>query len=134
MHSIVSDLVPVAMTLEEIREETAKDTTLTRLVKYIQTGNRRACKTDSDLRAFFPVFNELSCAEGLVLRGSRIVLPVHLHDRAVKLCHEGHPGIVRTNQLLWSKLWFPGLERKVEAEVESCIPCQVSVPLTVHES
>lgn len=69
-------------------------------------------------------------SEGLLLRGTRLVLPVSLQERAVQLAHRGHQGIVKTKQLLREKVWFPGMDNLVHAQVKSCLPCQAAVPQT----
>ena len=60
------------------------------------------------------------------MRGSRIVVPKELRSRVIEICHEGHicMGIVKTKQLLRSKVWFPGIDRHVENLVADCLPCQ----------
>lgn len=43
----------------------------------------------------------------------------------VRLADERHQGITKTKEYLRSKLWFPGLQRMVEAHISNCHPCQV---------
>ena len=50
---------------------------------------------------------ELSAIGELVLRGTRIVLPKQLRCQALRLAHEGHPGIVAMKQRLCTKVWWP---------------------------
>ena len=40
------------------------------------------------------VFHELSIADGIVLRGDRIVVPEKLRHRMAEIAHEGHQGQV----------------------------------------
>ena len=47
-----------------------------------------------------------------------------LRSRVIEICHEGHMGIVKTKQLLRSKVWFPGIDRHVENLVADCLPSQ----------
>ena len=58
------------------------------------------------------------------MRSSRIVVPEGLRSRVVEICHEGHMSIVKTKQLLRSKVWFPGIDRHIENLVADCLPCQ----------
>jgi len=127
VRSIIADTIPRAIPLQEIKEETAKDKALTRLRQLIQMGDYHSCKKDPELKSYAGVFTELCTVDGLILRGSQIVLPTQLQLRAVKICHEGHLGIVKTKQLLRSKIWFPGIDRAVETEIAHCLPCQASV-------
>ena len=40
--------------------------------------------------------------------------------------------IVLTKQLLRSRVWFPGVDKLVEREVKSCLPCQVTTSVTTR--
>ena len=75
---------------------------------------------------FYVLRNELSVTESpeVVLRGRRIVMPESLRAEVLNIAHAGHQGIVKTKSLLRSKVWFPGMDKKVERLVSSCIPCQ----------
>ncbi len=112
---------------EEIRAETARDTRLAKLAVFILDGNFRACKQDDVLQPYSHVFTELSVIQRIIMHGNRMVLPKSLQQKAIKLCHEGHMGIVKTKKLLRSKVWFPGIDSQVQAEISGCIPCQGSI-------
>ena len=72
------------------------------------------CVNESDLRQFKHVIGELSVKDGVVMRGSRIVIPTKLQKREIaEIAHEGHQRLVKTKQLLRSRIWFPGLDGKV---------------------
>ena len=64
--------------------------------------------------------------QNILLRGSRIVLPVKLRERAIMLAHEGHAGMTRCKQRLRAKLWWPHMEKEVEAHIKYCHPCQIT--------
>ena len=130
---LIHDTTPKAISLAEIQQETKADEDFSTLVTYIQNGNKRSCKNHPELRKYSQIFDELCLAEGIILRGNRIVLPPSLQDRAVNICHEGHLGIVKTKQLLRSKVWFPGIDKMVESRIGNCIPCQASVGKSKRE-
>jgi hypothetical protein len=67
-------------------------------------------KGDSDLQPYQQVGNELSVPHGVILQGEKIVLSTSLHKKAVSIAHEGHQGVVRTKQLLRSRVWFASLD------------------------
>ena len=70
--------------------------------------------------------DELTSHDGVLLRGTRIVLPTALRNKAIEIAHEGHQGIERTKSLLRSKLWFPRINEMVENTVKACFACQVT--------
>ena len=60
------------------------------------------------------------------LRGTRLVLPAFLHNKAINLAPTGHLGIVKTKELLRENVWFPGMDDMVEKAIQHCIPCQAA--------
>ena len=83
-----------------MKEETTKDKTLIKIIDLVHSG---VWSGDTDIKPFESFRDDLSVYEGILLRGSRIVVPTSLQKRVLKLAHESHVGIVRTKQLLRSK-------------------------------
>lgn len=48
-----------------------------------------------------------------------------LQDKVVKLVHEGYRGNTKAKKYLHTRVWFPGLDKMVEAHIQHCHPCQV---------
>ena len=71
------------------------------------------------------VKDELSVCDGVVLRGSRIMIPMSLRGKVIELAHEGHQGIVKCKQQLRSKVWWPRLDQDVENMCKTCESCQL---------
>lgn len=123
--------VPKAMTLIEIQEATLVDPTLQAAVDCIQTGQwYKSLDKDINvdqvaLKALYNVRDELTfnSKDKILLRGIRIVVPVSLQDKAATLAHVGHQGIVKTKALLREKIWFPGVDKKVETLIQQCGIC-----------
>ena len=69
------------------------------------------------------VFDELTIAQQLVMRGDRIVLPEALIPDVFALAHEGHQGETKMKRYLRSRVWFPRLGKVVEDYVKSCHAC-----------
>ena len=59
---------------------------------------------DEDLKPFQMEHCYLSVANGILLRGSRIVEPKRLQQKVVDTRHDGHHGIVKRKQLLRSSI------------------------------
>ena len=91
VNSIVRRNVPESLSVEEVREATVNDPVLLEVMDIVQNGNGESrCKSE-DLRPYKLVRSELSVANGILLRGSRIVVPKALQRRVVNISHEGHP-------------------------------------------
>ena len=131
------------MTLKEIKEETKKDEILQELVKIIREqlwDSKKAFNGDNgnELRKYINFQDELAINDDtdIVLRGSRIVIPSSLRNRAISIAYEGHQGLVKIKQLIrekiWfpgiirEKIWFPGIDKTVKDMIGSCIACQAN--------
>jgi hypothetical protein len=78
-------------------------------------------KKNSDTQPYMTVFRDLTLSDdGLILRDNRLVIPSFLQDDILKIAHEGHLGIIKTKQLLRSKVWFPNIDIKVEMAIKTC--------------
>ena len=125
---ITDNSVPKTMTVDEVIKATKKDERLTALRSIIQGQAAASKELDESVRAEFArVIEELTVAEsGIVLRGSRIVLPASLQERALAIAHEGHQGSTKTKQLLRTKVWFSGIDRMTEELMARCALCQLN--------
>ena len=92
-----------SLSLDEILTATKEDEGLNQLKRALLRGHFLASETSSKI--YSKVFNEFCVtADGLVLRGLRIVLPKSLQATAIKLAHEGHLCICETKSLLRAKV------------------------------
>ena len=116
-----------AEVLEEIRTATKEDEDFQRLIQHIHKGKEQHLKSDPHLKPFSKIFHELSVVDDVVMRVTQIVIPPKLQERVIEICHEGHLGIVKSKQFLRSKVWFPNIDKKIEAKCKRCLPCQATV-------
>ena len=86
-----------AITLLDLRRETAKADTLSKLIAQIQSVK---WSHNGILKPLKTVKDELSVYEGVILRGNRIEVPFLLQKKVLELSHETHQGIVETKQFL----------------------------------
>ena len=100
---ITQNSIPKAMSLDEIIQATHADAALAELKDAIKIN-----KWDSPaVKLFKLVKNELTTTtQGVILRGTRIVVPIALQHRAIKLAHETHLGIEKTKRLAREKICF----------------------------
>ena len=119
---LVSHAAPVALSLQTIRKETTADSTLQQIR---QSGKWLRIP---DLRPYSHVKKALSTVDGNGLHGRRIVMPGRLRKQTLLLAHEGHPGIVKTKQLVREKVWLPGIDKQIEEFIGHCLACQAQAP------
>ncbi|KAK9686082.1 Integrase zinc binding domain [Popillia japonica] len=117
--------MPKKLTVQEVAKETETDPVLKQVIAAIQNQNANAWEKP-DIRQFKNVKDELTLGQSIILRGHRIIIPTSLQQRTIKLAHLGHQGIVKTKQLLRSKVWFPNIDKLTEQEIRKCIACQAT--------
>ena len=129
---IIRNSLPSAITMNKVKEATQDDNTLQRLIVAIKRGY--ITKEDEKILApYKKVWTELSEAKGMVLRGSKVVVPQSLQKDMVTLAHEGHQGIERSKQYLRMHGWFPKMDIAIEKEVATCMACQIVVATPQRE-
>ncbi|KAK0148838.1 hypothetical protein N1851_010749 [Merluccius polli] len=135
---VTTHAVPKAMTLAEIQEATRTDPTLCKVIQLLKEGSWGSLSEKQDfadgvdvaaLMSLRKIKDELTvtASDDTVLRGTKIVIPQSLQNKAISLAHEGHQGVVKTKKLIREKVWFPGIDRQVETMISGCIPCQAVV-------
>ena len=74
--------------INQIKRETSKVWTLIKLAKVVQTGWPDQCtEIDPDLHAFWIHRWNLSIVDGVVMNGTRIVIPKSLQDEYLRCLH-----------------------------------------------
>nr|XP_050051912.1 uncharacterized protein K02A2.6-like [Dermacentor andersoni] len=125
--------IPKAFSVQEVADATKADQQLQSLISAIQHPTL-ASWVSAEMKPFASIKTELTTTpEGIVLRGTRLVLPATLQKQAVLLAHKGHQGIVKTKQMLREKVWFPGMDKLVHTLIKSCLPRQAAVPQAKQE-
>ncbi|KAI0210788.1 hypothetical protein LSAT2_004428 [Lamellibrachia satsuma] len=130
---IENHAIPKAVSAEEVKKATLEDNTLKKVIENLQKGrwNEHPRSVDTDtMKTFKKLRTELSVTRGgLLLKGTKMVVPTKLQERVVELAHQGHQGMVKTKCLIREKVWFPGIDVLVEKRVKKCMACQASTHL-----
>ncbi|PVD27865.1 hypothetical protein C0Q70_10440 [Pomacea canaliculata] len=108
---------------------------LMRLMRFSITAELAKYITDveDNLRDYYAVRMELSVHNGLLTRGTRIVVPAPLHDDILKRIHEGHLGITKCRDRAKAAVWWPGINGRIKRIVEECRHCQEKKPTQSKE-
>lgn len=90
--------------IEQIKEETSRDSTMQRLVLYITTGwPRYVQEVYEDCKIYFKYKNELSAQAGysllVIFRNDQIVIPFELRKNIIDKIHVAHRGVEATLSL-----------------------------------
>lgn len=114
------DTTPISAT--RIRDQTKKDPVLSQVAQLLESGWAEGVKTE--LSAYYCHRNELSLQDGVILIGSKVVIPTSCRSALLLELHQSHPGMVRMKSLARSYIYWPGLDKDIERVVRDCDQCQ----------
>lgn len=115
---------PVAISLQEITEHSKQDLEIQKVKEGIYNNN-----WDETVKIYKIFQNELCFYGDILLRGTKIVIPIKLRKRVLQAAHEGHPGIVAMKNRLRTKVWWPKCDKDAENVCKCCKGCiLVSAP------
>ena len=99
----MSVLESTPVTATRIASWTRGDPVLSLVLKFVESGWPDS--VPDDLSMYSRHRQELTVANGCLLRGSRVVVPAAGRDKLLDVLHEGHPGITRMKALARSYIW-----------------------------
>ena len=113
--------VPRAMTMVEIIKATNSDSTLKGVCAAI-----RLKRWDLPVvQSFKSIKDELTITTyRVILRGTIIVVPKSLQQKAIDIAHEAHLGVEKTKNLVREKIWFLQIDIMVKNTIKRCFACQ----------
>lgn len=124
---LILHLSATSISAGHIKDWTAKDPVLARVLRYVQSG-WPSQTLEEDLKPFARRKSELSILNGCILWGSRIVIPPQGRKLALQELHESHPGCTKMKGLARNYIWWPKMDTAIEEMVKACQSCQESRP------
>jgi len=126
--------------LELIKSQTDADDVLQLLKTTIITGwpSQRSDVVNS-LLPYWSYRDELSVTDGVIFKGSRLVIPATMRPRILDLLHVGHRGIDATLRHARDIVYWPGMTDNIKHFISTCETCQSystaqqPLPLQCHE-
>lgn len=110
--------------LVQIRTAQDADDVCTRLKHMVLTGwplNKKALPPQ--LQPYWQYHQDLLIADGLLMKGERIVIPVTMQEEMLNKLHEGHQGVTKCAARAQQSMWWPGLTTQIKQRVKNCAIC-----------
>jgi hypothetical protein len=108
---ITNASIPTAISRKQLVEETLNDVEMND-VKRLILNKPTIGRLNQN---FLQLRDQLTITEdGLILNGSRIIIPANLRKRIVEIAHSGHLGMEKVKGLLRLHVWFPKMDELVE--------------------
>ena len=109
-----------------LAKETAKDPVLTNVIRYTREGWSLKSQTDHKIthgysvEDFRRISTSLSSVHGVLLNGTRLVIPGSLHPQVLQLLHAGHFGMQRMKQLAQTAVYWPRIDVDIMEQNMTC--------------
>ena len=124
VHGVMS-CVPIRdPLLLRIRQATAKDEILQKVMDFMFSGWPSSLENNLDLLQLFHLRQELTIIDGLLVRGTRIVIPSSLREEIISLLHVGHQGVTKCRERASQSVWWPRISSDISDCVKYCKHCQ----------
>ena len=110
--------------LTAVKSSTAQDPTMNLLKHTIYNGwppYRKQCP--QELWEFWNFRCDLTLEDGLVLKGSRIVVPTSMRNQVLQAIHLGHQGENKCILRARESVFWPGISADIRQMVKDCDPC-----------
>lgn len=120
--------------LDDIRQHTLTDESLQMLMIMVSEGwPRDKQNVPLSIRDYWPYRDELSTQNGLVFRGTRIIIPACMRRAMVERAHQSHLGIQYTVNTAREIMFWPRMHTELVDVVQRCSTCQTYSPAQCSE-
>ena len=121
LHQSTKKLSARSDSLNQLRLDTVKDDELALLKQTITQGWPSTIKeVPTGIQPYWTFHEELTVEDGLVVKGTRIVIPNKKCEAVLKLMHEGHLGLSKCKLHAKDLVYWPGLNDQPEKLVLNC--------------
>ena len=122
----VDQLVDISPSrLQRLQQETDNDETLVKLKEMVRKGWPRSCKSvEPALKPYWGVHDDMSVVDGLLLAGSRIIIPQASRNQVLQEIHQGHQGVTKCTLRAKSAVYWPGMYKQIQSVVGNCGACR----------
>ena len=75
------------------------------------------------MKQYLPCKSELTVNNGILLRGSRLVIPPAMRPDIIEKLHTGHQGFTKYQRCARESVWWPQIRRDIDVKISQCIIC-----------
>ena len=124
IHKITSQLQARSDSLNEMRITMQEDDELALLKHTITHGwPSTIIEVPSEIQAYWTFREELTVEDGIVLKGTHIVVPHKKCKATLKLIYKGHLGLGKCNLTAKNTVYWPGLNDQLKKMILNCEHC-----------
>ena len=121
LHAGITDTLPVQA--KDIRTATRTDSLLARVAAFVQDG-WNGTNQEMEQKPYFNRRDELTLPQGIIMWGTRVIIPHMLRTQILKTLHERHTGAAKMKGLGRSFVWWPDIDKDMKHLARDCKGCQ----------
>ena len=124
VNEVVSQMPATTPYLTKIKRETKRDTDLQLLTSVMSTEwpkSRQLCP--APIQAFWDSRHDLTTIDGMIVKGTRIVIPKSMHRDVLQKLHNAHQGMDRTKRRARQSCYWPKMNSQIEKMIKGCTQC-----------
>uniref|UniRef100_A0A9J7ZHH2 Gypsy retrotransposon integrase-like protein 1 n=1 Tax=Cyprinus carpio carpio TaxID=630221 RepID=A0A9J7ZHH2_CYPCA len=120
---VIQQLPATPTKLAQIKKAQEDDEVCRQLSSLVRTGWEEKKTAPPHLALFWQYRHDLLIAEGLLMKGNRLVIPGSLQKDVLERVHQGHQGITKCLARAQMSVWWPGITRQIKEKVSQCETC-----------
>ena len=121
VNSVISTLPISESKMKQLQSETEKDVILKEVKKYVLEGWPN--KVQTNVAQYRNIRDELSYAQGVLLKGDRMIIPRSMRQEIKTAIHTGHLGMEKCINRAKLCVYWPGMRKEIEDLVSNCSTC-----------
>ena len=119
---------------EKMRQETKQDLALSNLCEIIISGwPEKIQDVPPELRECWTFRDELAVKNGIIFKGTQVLVPPPSRGDILKQLHASHQGITKTQLLARESVYWIGINKQIVKLCETCSLCQELLPKNTKE-
>lgn len=121
--NIVEHLPASQSFLDNLREHLKTDSVCSNVMRMCQDGWPESSRCTGPEKLYWSERAYLSVHDGLLLKGTRLVIPSVMRNDVLARLHEGHQGVAKCRERARQSVWWPGLSQQLNELVLKCHAC-----------
>nr|XP_049586080.1 uncharacterized protein K02A2.6-like [Syngnathus scovelli]XP_049586090.1 uncharacterized protein K02A2.6-like [Syngnathus scovelli]XP_049586092.1 uncharacterized protein K02A2.6-like [Syngnathus scovelli]XP_049586103.1 uncharacterized protein K02A2.6-like [Syngnathus scovelli] len=127
VHTVMASLPATDSRIADIKKHQDNDVVISQVKKYCSEGWPERFTAPSIVQKYLPFSGEFSVQDGLLLKGTRIVIPEALRSDIMSRLHDGHLGIQKCRERAKQSVWWPGLSKQIQHDIEFVLEKEWSI-------
>ena len=110
--------------LQEICEATSKDPTLRLMADIVHEGWPKMIRDcPHSIQSYWYFRDEITCEEGILYKGVRLIMPQSEQASILKVLHLGHYAVNKMNLRARETVYWPGISEDIKVTYHRCDIC-----------